>query len=103
MEKTIVISVKASRPPAFRPTDGLLSRYSGLWDIPPASWYSYFPKTGVSWSVEDRQYLIDWWGKEDVMTLAYALERPPWGLQREVSRLRKEGVKIAYLRSDYRR
>lgn len=85
---------------AYRPTPGLLSRFRGLSDIAPDEWFDYFPKTGEAWTDEDREYLVAWWGRDDVMSLAYALERPPWGLQREVCRLRREGVRIAYLRDD---
>ncbi len=84
----------------YRPTQRLAARYHGLADIPPDEWFDFFPNTGEEWTEEDREYLLAWWGKDDVMSLAYALGRPPWGLQREICRLRKDGVEIAYLRHD---
>lgn len=94
----ITITTRAVK--IYRPTPGLVARYAGLAEIDPDEWFEYFPKTGKEWSDEDRDYLIEWWGREDVMSLAYALERPPWGLQREVCRLRRAGVSITYLRHD---
>ena len=85
---------------AFRPSPGLLARYRGLSDISPDEWYEFFGKTAEPWSDEDREYLVEWWGRDDVLSLSYALERPPWGLQREVCRLRRMGVEIAYLREE---
>ncbi len=85
---------------AFRPSPGLLARYRGLSDIAPDEWYEFFGKTAEPWSDEDREYLVEWWGRDDVLSLSYALERPPWGLQREVCRLRRMGVEIAYLREE---
>jgi len=101
-EPVVVNAVRMRTVKVYRPTPGLLARYQGLADIAPDEWLDYFPQTGDEWSREDREYLIAWWGKDDVMSLAYALGRPPWGLQREVCRLRRLGVKIAYLREDNR-
>lgn len=77
----------------------LLARYRGLSDIPPEEWLDFFPNTDQTWTPEDENYLLDWWGIDDVMDLAYALGRPPWGLQRQVCKLRKEGFEIDYIRS----
>lgn len=81
-----------------RACQNILKRYRGLEDIPESEWDDFFPNTDKPWSQEDLEYLIEWWGKDDVVSLAYALGRPPWGLQRTVSRLRKRGVHISYQR-----
>lgn len=78
--------------------EGLLTHYRGLTDIAPGEWSDFFPNDGKGWSPPDRSYLIERWGHDDTMSLAYALGRAPWNLQREVCRLRKQGVEIAYLR-----
>lgn len=82
---------------------GTVANYPGLAEIPLNEWHSFFPLSGTPWSKEDRAYLVAWWGKDDVLSLAYALGRPPWALQREVSRLRtKEHVAIPYQRHERR-
>jgi len=99
-EPVVVKAAMMRTVKVYRPTAGLLARYRGLADIAPDEWLDFFPQTGDEWSREDQEYLIAWWGKDDVMSLAYALGRPPWGLQREVCRLRREGWRIEYLRED---
>ena len=84
----------------YRPTAKLVARYHGLADITPEEWSEFFPKNAKEWTDEDRDYLVAWWGKDDTMSLAYALGRPPWNLQREICRLRREGHDIEYLRLD---
>lgn len=90
-------------PRVVRISARTLARYEGLADVPVADWASYFPNAGVPWNAADRAYLIAWWGKDAILSLAYALGRPPWVLQREVSRLRKTGVAIAYQRDEVHR
>jgi len=79
----------------------ILSRYSGLSDISEGEWESYFPNNGKPWRKRDLQYLATWWGKDDVLSLSYALGRPPWNLQRAVCQMRARGIEIVYLREDY--
>lgn len=83
-----------------RISQSILRRYAGLSQIPPGEWLAYFPNTGKPWKQRDLQYLADWWGKDDVLSLAYALGRPPWGLQREVCKMRRQGAEIEYQRVD---
>ncbi|MCL6455069.1 MAG: hypothetical protein K6T78_15790 [Alicyclobacillus sp.] len=85
-----------------RYSPALLARYRGLADIPPEEYHTFFPKTDKPWSIADRQYLLEWWGKDDILSLSYAIGRPPWSLQREICRLRKHGiVAIPYLREQH--
>lgn len=89
--------VPAKRRPLQKPARTLtvtlsgwaVAEYPGLAEIPLAEWRDFFPESGHPWSREDRAYLMAWWGKDDILSLAYALGRPPWALQREVSRIRK--------------
>lgn len=94
---------EASAKKPVRISATILARYAGLADIPPDEWYEFFPNTGKPWTKSEREYLVQWWGKDDILSLSYALGRPPWGLQREVSRLRKAGVHIGYQRGDAKR
>jgi hypothetical protein len=80
----------------------ILARYRGLADIDPREYKSYFPKNGRPWSASDTKYLLEWWGKDDVLSLSYALGRPPWGLQRQICKLRRHGIQgIPYLREQH--
>ncbi|WDL97827.1 hypothetical protein [Alicyclobacillus sp. ALC3] len=85
---------------AVRISASILQRYTGLSEIAPGEWLTYFPNTGKPWKQRDLKYLAEWWGKDDVLSLAYALGRPPWGLQREICKMRRQGVEIAYQRVD---
>lgn len=105
-------SATLGQPPPHRPiarrahtevriSASILRRYAGLSEIPPGEWLSYFPNTAKPWKQRDLQYLADWWGKDDALSLAYALGRPPWSLQRMVCQLRRTGVaQVAYQRID---
>jgi hypothetical protein len=51
-------------------------------------------------SEEDRILLLEWCGREDIMSMSCVLGRAPWGLQREVCKLRKLGVFMEYRQID---
>ncbi|WP_436663582.1 hypothetical protein ACOALA_03970 [Alicyclobacillus acidoterrestris] len=76
-----------------------IKHHPALQEITDEEWDEYFPKTGTEWTTLDMQYLVDWWGKDDIISLSYALERPPWDLYRVIQKLRKEGHDIPYLRA----
>ncbi|WDL96386.1 hypothetical protein [Alicyclobacillus sp. ALC3] len=94
------IARRARGTDEVRISANILQRYTGLSEIDPGEWMTYFPNTGKPWKQRDLKYLADWWGKDDVLSLAYALGRPPWGLQREICKMRRQGVEIAYQRVD---
>ena len=55
-----------------------LRRYPGLADIPADEWDDYFGRTGKAWEQDEDEYLREWYGREPLVDLAYALERTPW-------------------------
>ena len=75
-----------------------IRRYTGMAELSEREYRRLFPKVGQPWRTDDLQYLCEWWGRDDALSLAYALGRPPWSLQRTVSRLRREGADVPYIR-----
>lgn len=52
----------------------------------------FFSKTGKSWSMEDKEYLILWYEIIGPEEMAFALERTPGSLMEKVRLFRKEGI-----------
>ncbi|MHB1681284.1 MAG: hypothetical protein ACYCYO_00455 [Bacilli bacterium] len=65
----------------------LLQHYSPLHDIPDDEWEDFFPP-GRGWTPEDDEYLLTWYGRESVISLAYALGKEPWKVRERACLLR---------------
>lgn len=48
-----------------------LRRYPPLRDIPDAEWDAFFPSG--PWTPDDDAYLKEWYGREPIVSLAYAI------------------------------
>ena len=57
----------------------LMRRYPPLRDIPDDEWEDFFPP-GRKWTRDDDEYLKSWYGREPIISLTYAIGKPPWSL-----------------------
>lgn len=70
----------------------MLSRYDGLKNIPADEWDNFFCRTGTPWDADENEYLQEWYGRELLIDLAYALERTPWTVHDHA--ITKLGIRI---------
>ncbi len=64
-----------------------IERWPALRDIPSDEIFTLFDRQGLAWEKEEIDYLRDWYGKEDTLSLAYALGRTPNSISQKFKRL----------------
>ena len=69
-------------------SQSLLRHYPPLRDIPEDEWEEFFPPNR-GWTLEDDDYLLTWYGRESVISLAYALGKEPWKVRERACLLRR--------------
>lgn len=53
-----------------------------IWQrLSPEEQHELCPKSGEPWDEEDVEYMRRWYGYDDMLTLAYALERSPFAVR----------------------
>lgn len=63
-------------------------RYKRIVDsIPESEWDDFFPNMAKPWYPSEIRYLREWYGREDTLSLSYALGRTPWSLASMANRL----------------
>ncbi|MCL6598969.1 MAG: hypothetical protein K6T81_09520 [Alicyclobacillus macrosporangiidus] len=67
-----------------------LRRYPWLAEIQPDEWDEVFDHRSVPWSQEDDDYLLQWYGRDSVHDLSYALGRTPWSIYERIKQLRDQ-------------
>lgn len=55
--------------------------------IPKSEWDEFFPNSAKPWTPTDVDYLLDWYGRDDTLSLAYALGRTPWSVSEMARKL----------------
>ena len=72
-----------------------LENYPFLREIQDDEWEDFFPPR-KPWSEEDDSYLLEWYGRENIVHLSYALEEPPWKVGARYRELKKAQEKAQH-------
>lgn len=65
------------------------NHYSALDGIAPEEWNEIFDRVGEPWDIDEDEYLLDWYGRDEIVSLSYALGRTPWTVVRRYNQLTK--------------
>ena len=63
------------------------NHYSALDGIAPDEWDDIFDRVGQPWDSDEDEYLREWYGRDDIVSLSYALGRTPWTVVRRYNQL----------------